>query len=152
MSRVDVTVSRTIARPPDVVAAFMSDPANDTRWIAGLREARVLDAGEEAAPIAVGTQVLRTASFLGRRMEYLYEVDAFDEHQLAMRAVKAPFPMQTTYRWEADGESTVATIDNSGDVRGAFALMRRLLVRSLRRNVGRDLERLRGILEAEAPA
>ena len=69
-----------------------------------------------------------------------------------MRAVKAPFPMQTTYRWEADGESTVATIDNSGDVRGAFALMRPLLVRSLRRNVGRDLERLRGILEAEAAA
>ena len=29
----DVTAEQRIARPPDVVAAFVMDPANDTRWI-----------------------------------------------------------------------------------------------------------------------
>ena len=60
---VDVTATGVIGRPREEVAAYLRDPANDTSWIGGLRSARLLTPG----PVAVGSQVERVASFLGRR-------------------------------------------------------------------------------------
>jgi hypothetical protein len=62
---VDVTATGVIGRPREEVAAYLRDPANDTSWIGGLRSARLLT----PAPVAVGSQVERVASFLGRRVE-----------------------------------------------------------------------------------
>ena len=135
---VDITARVHIARDPAAVAAYMTDPANDPRWIGGLREAELL--GEP--PIAVGSRVRRVAYFLGRRVEYVNEVLALDATQLDMRSVQAPFPMHITYRFEpaADGGTDV-----SNRVRGGGP---RLLAPLVRRNVQRDLERLRDQLEA----
>jgi hypothetical protein len=135
---VDITARVHIARDPAAVAAYMTDPANDPRWIGGLREAELL--GEP--PIAVGSRVRRVAYFLGRRVEYVNEVLALDASQLDMRSVQAPFPMHITYRFEpaADGGTDV-----SNHVRGGGP---RLLAPLVRRNVQRDLERLRDQLEA----
>jgi hypothetical protein len=135
---VDISARVHIARDPAAVAAYMTDPANDPRWIGGLREAELL--GEP--PIAVGSRVRRVAYFLGRRVEYVNEVLALDATQLDMRSVQAPFPMHITYRFEpaADGGTDV-----SNRVRGGGP---RLLAPLVRRNVQRDLERLRDQLEA----
>ena len=59
---VDITARVHIAREPAAVAAYMTDPANDPRWIGGLREAELL--GEP--PVGVGSRVRRVAYFLGR--------------------------------------------------------------------------------------
>ena len=58
---VDVTATASIDRPRDQVAAYLRDPANDTKWIGGLLSARLLTPG----PVTVGSQVERVASFLG---------------------------------------------------------------------------------------
>ena len=50
---VDVTATDSIDRPRDEVAAYLRDPANDTRWVGGVRGARLLTPG----PVAVGSQV-----------------------------------------------------------------------------------------------
>ena len=71
---VDVTVEEEIARPRETVAAFATDPANDTRWIKALSHARKLTDG----PVAPGTRVERIASFLGREIVYVNEVVAFE--------------------------------------------------------------------------
>ena len=135
---VDITARVHIAREPAAVGAYMTDPANDPRWIGGLREAELL--GEP--PVAVGSRVRRVAYFLGRRVEYVNEVVALDATTLDMRSVQAPFPMHITYRFEpaADGGTDV-----SNHVRGGGPWMLSPLVR---RNVQRDLERLRDRLEA----
>lgn len=134
----NITARVHIAREPAAVAAYMTDPANDPRWIGGLREAELL--GE--APVAVGSRVRRVAYFLGRRVEYVNEVVALDATTLDMRSVQAPFPMHITYRFEpaADGGTDV-----SNHVRGGGP---RALSPIVRRNVERDLERLRDRLEA----
>jgi uncharacterized protein YndB with AHSA1/START domain len=135
---VDITATVHVDREPAAVAAYMTDPANDPRWISGLREAELLGDG----PVAVGSRVRRVAYFLRRRVEYVNEIVALDERQLDMRSVQAPFPMQITYRFEpaAGGGTTV-----SNHVRGGGP---RLFNPLVRRNVQRDLERLRDVLEA----
>jgi hypothetical protein len=134
---VDITASVHVDREPADVAAYMTDPANDAQWIGGLREAELLGDG----PVAVGSRVRRVAYFLRRRVEYVNEIVALDDGQLDMRSVKAPFPMQITYRFEpaAGGGTTV-----SNHVRGGGP---RVVAPLVRRNVQRDLERLRDVLE-----
>ena len=120
------------------MAAYLTDPANDPEWIGGLREAELLGDG----PVAVGSRVRRVAYFLGRRVEYVNEILALDVDQLDMRSVKAPFPMHITYRFEpAPGGGTAV----SNQVRGGGV---RLLAPFVKRNVQRDLERLRDRLES----
>jgi hypothetical protein len=135
---VDITATVHVARDPDAVAAFMTDPANDHRWIQGLREAELLT----DPPVRPGSRVRRVASFLGRRVEYVNEVKTLDATHLDMHSIEAPFPMHITYRFEPapDGGTTV-----SNHVRGGGP---RLLAPLVRRNVQRDLNRLRDLLES----
>jgi carbon monoxide dehydrogenase subunit G len=135
---VDITAKVHVDREPAAVAAYMTDPSNDAQWIGGLREAELLGDG----PVGVGSRVRRVASFLSRRVEYVNEVLALDAAHLDMRSVKAPFPMHITYRFDPapQGGTTV-----SNHVRGGGPL---LLAPLVRRNVQRDLERLRDVLES----
>jgi Polyketide cyclase / dehydrase and lipid transport len=134
---IDITAEVQVRREPAAVAAYMTDPANDPRWIGGLREAQLL--GDP--PVAVGSRVRRVATFLGRRIEYVNEIVALDERRLDMRSVVAPFPMRITYTFEPrDGGTTVRNRVRGGGIR--------LVAPLVRRNVQRDLERLRDILEA----
>jgi uncharacterized protein YndB with AHSA1/START domain len=144
---IDVTAEVAIRRPPRDVAAYMTDPAHDSEWIGGVREARM----ETQPPLAVGSRVARVAYFLGRRVEYVNEVTELDpERVLDMRSVKAPFPMRVTYSFEpADGSGAATVVRNR--VRGApggfFALFGPLLAPLVMRSVQRDLERLRDVME-----
>jgi uncharacterized protein YndB with AHSA1/START domain len=135
---VDITARVHVDRDPAAVAAYMTDPAHDPEWIGGLREAELL--GDP--PIGAGSRVRRVAHFLGRRVEYVNEIVALDATTLDMRSVQAPFPMHITYRFEpaADGGTDV-----SNHVRGGGP---RMLAPLVRRNVQRDLERLRERLES----
>ena len=135
---IDITARVHVDRDPAAVAAYMTDPANDPEWIRGLREAELLGDG----PVTVGSRVRRVAYFLRRRVEYVNEIVALDDAQLDMRSIQAPFPMRITYRFEpAPGGGT----DVSNRVRGGGV---RLLAPLVRRNVQRDLERLRRRLES----
>src|ERR671924_1703252 len=121
---VDVTATDTIDRPCDEVAAYLRDPANDTRWIGGLRSARLLTPG----PVAIGSQVERVATFLGRRVHYVNEITELTADRLAMRSVRSPFPMRVTYRHRDAGEAaTEVSIRVEGDAGRFYALVGPLL-------------------------
>ena len=141
---VGVRVHETIARPVSEVRAYLTDPANDPIWIGGIETARILDGDA----VVVGARVERVARFLGRRIEYVNEVVALDDGQLAMKSVQAPFPMEVAYRFAGREGATDVTIDASGDVGRFFGLVRPLVQAMLRRNIRRDLARLKDILEA----
>jgi Polyketide cyclase / dehydrase and lipid transport len=134
---IDVTAEVQVRRDREAVAAYMSDPANDAEWIGGVREARLLG----APPLAVGSRVRRVARFLGRRVEYVTEVERLDRGRcVEMRSVVAPFPMRITYTFEDRDGSTLV----SNRVRGGGLPLVAPLVR---RSVQRDLERVRAVLE-----
>ncbi len=142
---IDVTAEATIARPRSDVIAFASDPANDTQWIAGIKEAHAVTEG----PIGVGSQVARVASFLGRKIEYVNEIDRLDQSVLEMHSVKGPFPMHITYTFDEDGASTLARIRIQGDATGFFRLAAPLLAGQVRRSITRDVNNLKRVLEAQ---
>jgi uncharacterized membrane protein len=141
---IDVLAEVHVRRPREQVAAYMGDPANDPEWIGGLREARLL--GEP--PLRQGSRVARVASFMGRRVEYVNEIVALEPGSvLEMKSVKAPFPMHITYTFEdRDGATMVRNHVRGGG--GFFSLGSPLFAPLVRRNVQKDLERMREVLEA----
>ena len=74
---------------------------------------------------AVGSRIAFEASFLGRRLAYVYEIaERAPGHRLVMRTRQGPFPMETTYTWEATGSGkTPMTLRNRGEPGGFSALM-----------------------------
>jgi uncharacterized membrane protein len=142
---VDVSVTGTVQRPRDQVAAYLRDPANDTHWIGGIRSARLLTPG----PVAVGSQVERVATFLGRRVEYVNEITELTADRLAMRSVRSPFPMRVTYgHRDAGGAATEVSVRVEGDAGRFYGLVAPLLGPAVRRSITRDLRNLKQVLEA----
>ena len=141
---VDVTATASIDRPRNQVAAYLRDPANDTKWIGGIRSARLLT----PRPVTVGSQVERVASFLGRRVQYVNEITELTADRLAMRSVRSPFPMGVTYgHRDAGGAATEVSVRVQGDAARFYALVAPLLGLAVRRSITRDLRNLKRVLE-----
>jgi hypothetical protein len=143
---VDVTATGTVGRFHEEVAAYLRDPANDTSWIGGLRSARLLTPG----PVAVGSQVERVASFLGRRVEYVNEITELTGDRLVMRSVRSPFPMRVTYGHRPTTDNaTEVSVRVEGDAGRYYALLAPLLGVAVRRSITRDLGNLKRVLEGQ---
>jgi hypothetical protein len=70
MATVDVEVHTTIDRPRPAVAAYCCDPANVTAWYANIKAVQ----WETEPPVTLGSRFRFTSGFLGRTLEYTYEV------------------------------------------------------------------------------
>lgn len=143
----DVSTQVEISRPPQDVAAYQFDAANDPQWIGGVERVELLT----PAPVQVGSRVLRKGGFLGRPIEWLMEVVDYEpKRRLAMHAVRSPFPMDVTYELEPSRSGTVARIRIRGEARGAYGLAGPLLPTMVRRSVASDLRRLKKLVEGGA--
>jgi hypothetical protein len=142
---VDVKVEAVIRRPPTDVATYASDPSNAPAWYANISAVE----WKTPPPLRVGTQVAFVAKFLGRTMRYTYEVAEHSATSLVMRTAEGPFPMETTYRYEAtpDGH-THMTLRNRGNPSGFSRLMSPFISRAMRRANRKDLRALSRALEA----
>lgn len=144
---VDVTAERTIGRLPVEVASYAMDPANDPQWIGGISEAELLT----EPPVAEGSRVRRVASFLGRRIEYVMEVERWVPGEgVVMRSVVSPFPMRVTYAFDDDPAGTRALIRVEGEAEGFYRIAGPLLAAGVRRGITRDLRTLQRIVEGRA--
>jgi len=72
---VDVHTEVEIQRPRVEVAAFAADPNNATAWYKNIRSV----AWETPPPLTVGSRLRFRARFLGRTLEYTYEVLDLDD-------------------------------------------------------------------------
>jgi uncharacterized membrane protein len=141
---VDVKTEIVIGRPRAAVAAYASNPENATAWYANIESVRRLTPG-----MAVGTRV----AFLGRRLEYTYEVrEHVPGERFVMSTAEGPFPMETTYAWEDAGDgATRMTLRNRGEPAGFAKVAAPVMARAMRRANQADLRRLKQILEAGPP-
>ena len=142
---VDVVTEIEIRRPRDEVSAFAADPTNATAWYRNIKEVD----WETAPPLVVGSRVRFRAQFLGRTLDYTYEVREFEPgRRFVMSTAQGPFPMETTYTWEdsADG-ATRMTLRNRGEPSGFAALATPVMTLAVRRANAADLRRLRTLLE-----
>src|SRR5918994_5810410 len=140
---VDVQTEIVITRPRADVAAFACDPDKATAWYRNISAV----SWETPPPLAVGTRLRFVAQFLGRRLEYTYEVR---EHVLGerfvMSTVQGPFPMETTYTFEDAGAGTRMTLRNRGEPAGFAKIGAPLMERAMRRAKHEGLRRIKEIL------
>jgi uncharacterized membrane protein len=146
MATVDVEVDTTIARPRSAVAAYCCDPDNATSWYANIDSVH----WETAKPMAVGSRFAFSARFLGRTLNYTYEVVEWTPDQrFVMRTAQGPFPMETTYEWDdAPDGATLMRLRNRGEPAGFSRVATPVMAFSIKRATTKDLRRLKEILES----
>src|SRR5262245_27894598 len=134
---IDVTAERTIAAPPEAVAAVMFDPVNDSKWMKAVKSAERLDSTGGAA------RVRRTGSFLGKTIQWTTELLEHDPpRRLRLLIADGPFNGEVTYEIEPAGTGSRVRIRNVGEP-GMFAWMPRFMtMAAMRTALGKDLEHL----------
>jgi uncharacterized membrane protein len=143
---VDALSEIEIDRPRTEVAAYARDPDNATEWYRNIRAVE----WKTPRPLVVGSQIAFVANFLGRRLSYTYEVvELRPDESFVMRTAEGPFPMETTYTWQDTPEGgTRMTLRNRGAPGGFAKLGAPLMALAVRSANGKDLRRLKQILEA----
>jgi uncharacterized membrane protein len=143
---VDVTTDIVIDRPVEVVAPYAANPSNAPAWYVNIDS--VEWKGDRR--VEEGAKVAFVARFMGRRLEYTYELVALvPDERLVMRTTDGPFPMETTYTWTpVSATSTRMTLRNRGEPAGFSKLVGPLMAPAMRRANRKDLARLKSILEA----
>jgi uncharacterized protein YndB with AHSA1/START domain len=145
---VDIVCELEIPRPRAEVAAYATDPDNTTSWYANIEAVE----WETPRPFAVGSRLAFIASFLGRRLNYTYEIrELVPGERLVMSTAQGPFPMETTYIWQDAGDrATRMTLRNRGEPSGFAKVAAPVMVRAMRRAMNGDLRRLSKILQQRA--
>jgi uncharacterized membrane protein len=146
---VDVETEIEIARPRAEVASYASDPDNATAWYENIESVE----WQSPPPLAVGSRLAFVARFLGRRLAYTYEIkELVPGERLVMSTAEGPFPMETTYAWDALDGGTRMILRNRGIPSGFSRVVAPVMTRAMRRANRKDLRRLKAILEAGARA
>jgi polyketide cyclase/dehydrase/lipid transport protein len=142
---VDVVTEIEIGRPRADVAAFASNPDNATAWYQNIKSVE----WETEPPARVGSRIRFSAAFLGRRLDYTYEVrEVVLDERFVMSTSEGPFPMETTYDFEDSPAGTRMTLRNRGEPSGFSSVAAPVMARAMRRANKKDLERLKALLEA----
>lgn len=71
---VDVSIKTIINVSSDIVAQFMSDRDNATKWYVNIKQVE----WQTERPLRLGSRIAFVAQFLGKRLSYIYEVVEFD--------------------------------------------------------------------------
>jgi len=145
---VDVLTEIEIERPVAVVAAYAADPNHAPSWYQNIKSVE----WQTAADVRVGARVAFVAEFLGRRLAYTYEIAEYaPPNRLVMRTASGPFPMETTYVWQAVGAGrTKMTLRNRGNPSGFSKWVAPFMAIAMRRANRKDLAALKRLLESKA--
>lgn len=142
---VDVVTEIEIARPRDEVSAFVADPDKATAWYKNIKAVE----WETPPPVVVGSKLRFRARFLGRTLEYTYQVREHEPgRRFVMATAQGPFPMETTYTWEdASDGATRMRLRNRGEPSGFATVTAPVMALAMRRANEADLRRLKALLE-----
>jgi len=142
---VDIQTEIVINQPVDVVSGYAMNPDKAPEWYVNIKSAE----WKTNKPLTVGSQIAFTAEFLGKKLAYVYEVlELVPDRKLVMRTADGPFPMETTYTFEAiDSNTTKMKLRNRGNPSGFSKLLAPFMKMMMRRANKKDLKKIKTILE-----
>lgn len=142
---VHVKTEITIARALDQVFEYAIDPDNAPEWYENIKTAE----WKSPKPLKKGSHIAFTASFLGRKLSYVYEITELVQNQrLVMRTATGPFPMETIYTWaKIDSQRTRMTLENRGIPTGFSKILAPFMTIMMRKANNKDLKKIKMILE-----
>ncbi len=144
---VRIEVSTEIKRPVAEVFAYMVDPKNLPEWNAIVEEARASE-----TPLRVGSTITSRARFLGRKIESVNQVTEHIANQKFVQKTDKPFPMTISNLCGAAAGGTRVTAILEGEPGGFFKIGEPILVRIAKKQFQAQLDTLKELLEARAPA
>ena len=131
--RAELTIE--IARAPEEVFAYLTDVSNLPAWQAGVQNATLGDG-----------RIEESRSLLGRQLQTTLEIVENEEpHLFTLHALDSPIPFTVRHELEPADGGTLLTVSAEGDVPGFAA---GLLVRRAEKQIRKDFERLKQILES----
>ena len=148
MTEVDVVTEIEIRRPRAEVAVYTCDPDRATSWYRNIKRVE----WRSDPPLRVGSRIAFVAEFLGRTIDYTYEVkEMVPNERFVMATSEGPFAMETTYSWEdAPYGGTRMKLRNRGTPSGFGKVAAPMVKAAMRRANNKDLARLKQILESES--
>ena len=137
-----------IDRSSEIVFAVLADFEGQlARWAKG-PVAALRTSGDGSA----GSRYTVTARVGPLKLRSPYEVRAFDPPKaFAGNGTAGPVRFDETYTLAGDGDATILTQSIRASPRGPFRLVEGALHRQLQRLIAADLDRLKNLVEAEAP-
>jgi len=146
LSKLETSIE--INRPIVDVIAFVDDCNNDPMWQTSILESRKKDEGEPS----VGTVYHVKEKFLGRVIEQDWTVTErnADGSFWAAKSSTGPFPMATSMKFVATGESTLVHRTLSIDVGRFFKVASPVVGHIAQRELEMDFANLKEILESSA--
>jgi uncharacterized membrane protein len=141
----DVLTKIIINRPISQVSEYAMNPDNAPKWYVNIQSIE----WKTPKPLELGSQIAFKANFLGRELAYVYEIVEFiPEEKFVMKTANGPFPMQTTYTWQAIDEThTLMTLQNKGIPQGFNKIMSLFMTTMMKRANMKDLKKIKALLE-----
>lgn len=133
-----------IAQPPEMVWAVVADPHNDPRWCRAVKSVDV--AGERRWRVMHKPIPLRPPREL-----QLEQLESEPPHRLALRQEDAAAVFTVEYRLEPTQTGTRFTQVSEFAWKRLPRVLRGLFRRAIRREVRRQLETLKALLEGHGP-
>ena len=134
-----------INRPVQEVFDYVTNPANYAKWSSGIQSAEWTSDG----PPGVGSTVKGVAKFLGRKIEFVTEITGWDPPNLwSVKSVGGPLPLESTSKFEAQGDGTLVTETSQIEIGGFFNLAEGLVGKQFEKQKESDSSALKLLLEA----
>ena len=143
---VDVITKIEIDCPIKEVSNYASNPDNAAMWYKNIKSVSWIS----PKPLKIGSKIAFQANFLGRKLEYIYEVTELSPTSLVMKTSHGPFAMETTYKWtNLSKDRTQMILRNKGNPKGFSIFVAPLMSLAMKKANTEDLKKLKDILEAK---
>lgn len=133
-----------INRPQQEVFDYIADPANDAAWQGSSEGSEWTSEG----PAGVGSTLRSVNKFMGRKIEGISEVTAWDPpNRYAQKTVGGPVPFELEVLFAPKDSGTQLTITGEAELGGFFKLAEGLVGKQLEKQIDSDLQALKLLLE-----